>query len=384
MGITEVEAKIEKDLTWKSVADMPDFPFASFRQLSTSLEQGDSFISVNSITARQWAPSFGKPGAILLLLLGSLTIVVPVASIVLALVMRNYWLLAGVPISIIGQLAGSPYNSRKKGVLSRFAVVLAGLAILALIDGRQTVAALIAIYIISYWGDRSVYGYSVHVLRKIVSKRESLFLYFYQQGKIFLQPYDSLGDFEASASELNQANRDVLRKQRELGLEYLRQGMLADAILAFREGIALEQEAKRDREDTIRRARSVASQRNLQGDFEIRINKATEHSHSREGEWQYNLGACYALAGQRQEALKQCKELSELGGPELADDLLEFINECSDELLAKPETKELLAQILDARIRKVQATINLTQEFSDLENEARNASLSAKGKLGHS
>jgi imidazolonepropionase-like amidohydrolase len=141
---------------------------------------------------------------------------------------------------------------------------------------------------------------------------------------------------------------------------------LNDAILAFREGIALEQEAKRSREETIRRARSVASQRNLQGDFEIRIKKALEHSHCRDGEWQYNLGASYALAGQRQDALMQCKNLRELGGLDLADDLLEFINECSDELLANPETKGLLVQILNARVREVQARIKTWPKSSGI------------------
>jgi hypothetical protein len=58
MRITDLEEKIENGLTWKSVAKCLNFPFEDFDELRKSLAHGDGYITVNSITARQWAPVF--------------------------------------------------------------------------------------------------------------------------------------------------------------------------------------------------------------------------------------------------------------------------------------------------------------------------------------
>src|SRR5215472_6006241 len=86
----------------KSVAEIPNFPFETFSELQQSVGERHFNLGVDPLAAAEWADQFGggfKRAAVTLLSL--LLIGAAIASVVAAIVMRNYWLLAAAPIQAI-------------------------------------------------------------------------------------------------------------------------------------------------------------------------------------------------------------------------------------------------------------------------------------------
>ncbi len=109
-------SNVSEDKLWelagaRSVGELPEFPFRSYRDFKTAVESGEAHIGIEYAAARDLAHVTKSPGAsYLLLVLTWLPFLLAFASIVLAVVIRQWLLLAGSLTALLGMVLASPHN----------------------------------------------------------------------------------------------------------------------------------------------------------------------------------------------------------------------------------------------------------------------------------
>src|ERR1044071_175828 len=85
-------------LEWNSVAEIPGFPFDSFEELQAAVRIKSFNIGVDPLAAAQWSDSFNtKSNKVVIAMLSGLLILSPLAAVVAAFVLGEYWLLLALP-----------------------------------------------------------------------------------------------------------------------------------------------------------------------------------------------------------------------------------------------------------------------------------------------
>ena len=191
MSIITFEEKIAPDLQWKKIEDIPNFPLSSFDEVKQKLKTSEFSVGIDFTTANELAKwLYGSRHKTFFLLLASTPIIVAINSLVLALVLGNFWLLFGVILGFAGQFLSNPYNPSKNfwkpivGML--FLVFLYGLW-----QGRETTTYLSAFFVFPFFINSYTYSMNRGKLEHTALNSEKIFIFLYQDGKLGLKHNES-------------------------------------------------------------------------------------------------------------------------------------------------------------------------------------------------
>ena len=204
---------------WRSVAEIPDFPFASFTEMLSAVAAGRCYISVPStgfrftnLTSARAAQAFGG-------FLSWVPLLAALASVVAAIRWKNGWMLLGMPAAVFGFVAGASSISLVRPLLftaQRDPAISLPLRLMAwmlsvlfrpivgaflgpilfawmLFTDRQAAAWIVASYVISVHSVRVFRALGTIALRTAAKKSEAFFLFALSQGLCGLR--DKTGEF---------------------------------------------------------------------------------------------------------------------------------------------------------------------------------------------
>lgn len=174
-------------IEWESVGDIPRFPFEDFGQLKAAVEIRSFNIGVDSLAAAQWSEKFNtKARKAIIAALSLLLLIAAIASIVAAILTREYWLLAAPPIQALAFYLSHPASPIHKWVTVGGAVSVAVFLDL-LFNGLPIAAALAAYAGLTFAAVRAA-GYITNSgFRKALLSDEELFLAAYAGGSCTLR-----------------------------------------------------------------------------------------------------------------------------------------------------------------------------------------------------
>lgn len=181
--VEEWERNVELRLKWSRVADIPAFPCKTLEEIRERVKSGDLALGIDyglALTVAERA--YGQRYALMNAAIGFLPFLLALALSVLAFYQKDYLLLIGVPLCILGTFLSSPYTR-----LTVLRVALSGLLVWALWTGRTTVAALTASFLVPSLIGRYVYSHSQNRLKSVALNSEILFIYLYQSGLLGLK-----------------------------------------------------------------------------------------------------------------------------------------------------------------------------------------------------
>lgn len=167
---------------WNSIGEIPGFPFDDFEQLTAAVRIRSFNIGVDSLAAAQWAEWFNtrvKKGIIAALSL--LLLVAAVASIVAAVLTREYWLLAALPIQAFAFYLSHPASPVHKWVTIGGAVSVPVFFDL-LLNGLPIASALVAYAALTFAAVRAAGYLTNSAFRKALLADEHLFLAAFANG----------------------------------------------------------------------------------------------------------------------------------------------------------------------------------------------------------
>jgi hypothetical protein len=172
---------------WQSVGDIPRFPFEDFDQLKAAVAIRSFNIGVNSLAAAKWSEQFntGLKKAVIAAL-SLLLVVAAFASVVAAVLTREYWLLAATPIQALAFYLSHPASPIHKWVTLGGAVSVAAFLDL-LFNGLPIAAALVAYAGLTFAAVRAAGYITNSAFRKALLSNEKLFLAAYEGGACTLR-----------------------------------------------------------------------------------------------------------------------------------------------------------------------------------------------------
>jgi hypothetical protein len=161
---------------WRSVSDIPDFPFDSFDQLREAVARRSYNLGVDPLAAAQWADEFNtRLKRITVAVLSLLLILAAITSVIVAVSISNYWLLAAPLIMAI-----TFYLSNPAFPLHKWVTVLGVLSVAAtlnlLANGLPTATLLLAYAGLTFAAVRAAAFISNSAFRKALLSDEALFL----------------------------------------------------------------------------------------------------------------------------------------------------------------------------------------------------------------
>jgi len=128
----------------RRISDIPTFPFRTFNELQQAAKDQNISVGVDPLAAAEWSEKHA--GSIKRLFVSSLSIlliILAMASVITAVWLKNYWLLAAAPV-----MAGAFYFSHPASTYHKWVTVggAAGLAVFIdlLLNGLVTAAILVA------------------------------------------------------------------------------------------------------------------------------------------------------------------------------------------------------------------------------------------------
>ena len=187
MSVSHLEEQITPRLKWRRIEDVPNFPLNSFEDVKRRVEANQFSIGIDFTTSNELAHwLYGGGHKLFFLLLASTPFIIAIASLVLAFVLGNYWLLFGVVLGFAGQFLSNPYNpSRnfwKPGVGLLFLFFVYGLW-----QGKETMAYLSAFFAFSFFINGFLYSMNQNKLKAIAINSEKVFIFLYQIEKLGLK-----------------------------------------------------------------------------------------------------------------------------------------------------------------------------------------------------
>ena len=174
-------------MRWESIGDIPRFPFEDFDQLKAAIAIRSFNIGVDALAAAEWSEQFNTRfknsviGGLSLLLVAA-----AVASVVAAILTREYWLLATAPIQACVFYLSHPASPLHKWVTVGGAVSVAVFLDL-LLNGLPIAAALVAYAGLTFAAVRSAGYITNSAFRKALVLDEKLFLAAYSGGACTLR-----------------------------------------------------------------------------------------------------------------------------------------------------------------------------------------------------
>lgn len=132
------------EATWVSLDDIPEFPFSRFKDLQDAVSNRKFSIGVDSLAAAGWSARFGSSlNKSLVTLFSTLLIAAAAVSVVAAIWLREYWLMAALPV-----MAVTFYLSDPGSALHRWVTVGGALSVALffnlLLNGFRVGAVLVA------------------------------------------------------------------------------------------------------------------------------------------------------------------------------------------------------------------------------------------------
>ena len=201
------EDKLLSASRWRSVSEIPSFPFKSFSDMQQGIAEGRCYISVDSSQAHRFSHLFNGPGARALNgLLSWVPILVSLATVFAAIYFRNAWLLIGVPAAVLAFVVGASSVNLLRPILTvaprdptvplplrlaarillavmPFGTVIGVLLFLGfLLSAHTTAAWTVASYLISVSALRSFRTRGAVALNSAVRRSEALFLFALSRG----------------------------------------------------------------------------------------------------------------------------------------------------------------------------------------------------------
>ncbi len=172
---------------WKSVGDIRRFPFEDFDQLQAAISIRSFNVGVDSLAAAEWSEQFNtRFKKAIITSLSLLLVAAAVASVIAAVLIHEYWLLAAAPIQALAFYLSHPASSIHKWVTVGGAVSVAVFLDL-LLNGLPIAAALVAYAGLTFAAVRAA-GYITNAaFRKAVLSDEDLFLTVYAAGACTLR-----------------------------------------------------------------------------------------------------------------------------------------------------------------------------------------------------
>ena len=180
--MVKTETREAAGALWKSVADIPRFPFEDFEQLQAAVAIRSFNVGVDSLAAAEWAQRFNtRPNKVIVAALSLLLVFAAVASIVAAFWTREYWLLAASPIQALTFYVSHPASPMRKAVTIGGAISVVAFLNL-LFNGFPIAATLVAYAGLTFAAVRAAGYVSNSAFRKALLSDESLFVAAYAEG----------------------------------------------------------------------------------------------------------------------------------------------------------------------------------------------------------
>jgi hypothetical protein len=161
---------------WERVGDIPDFPFDDFEQMQAAAAARSFNVGVDPLAAAEWSARSGsRTSRAAIALLSLLLISAGVAAVIAAFVIKDYWLLASIPVQMILFYISHPAFPLHKW--ATIAGAITPLLFISLLFNGQTTAATLAAYAgLTFAAVRAAAFISNSSFRKALLVDETLFL----------------------------------------------------------------------------------------------------------------------------------------------------------------------------------------------------------------
>jgi hypothetical protein len=165
---------------WKSVGDIPGFPFDKFDEMQAAVSARSFNIGVDPLAAAEWSDRFGKGfKRVIVAALSVLLIVAAVASVIAAFVTEDYWLLAAPVVQALAFYFSHPASQFQKWATVGGALTLP-LFINFLLNHQTSAATLVAYAGLTFACVRAAAFITSSTFRKALLSDEKLFLTAYR------------------------------------------------------------------------------------------------------------------------------------------------------------------------------------------------------------
>jgi hypothetical protein len=161
---------------WRSVAEIPGFPYGSFAELKAAVAARKASLGVDSLAAAEWAESsVSGLKRVAVNAFSLLLIVSAIAAVVAAFWMRNYWLFAAPVVQAAAFFFSHPSSPAREWA------TLAGVAsVIVFIDflfrGWVTASLLVAYAGLTFAAVRAAGFITGSAFRRALASDEDLFL----------------------------------------------------------------------------------------------------------------------------------------------------------------------------------------------------------------
>ena len=184
---SRLEQTHQPPIEWERFGDIPRFPFEDFEQLKAAVAIRSFNIGVDSLAAAQWSEQFNTNlKKAIITGLSVLLVIAAVASVVGAIVTREYWLLAAAPIQALAFYLSHPASPIHKWVTIGGAVSVAVFLDL-LFNGLPIAATLVAYAGLTFAAVRAAGYITNSAFRRALLSDENLFLAAYAGGACTLR-----------------------------------------------------------------------------------------------------------------------------------------------------------------------------------------------------
>lgn len=167
---------------WKTIADIPDFPFTTFAELQSAIKERNFSLGVDTLSAARWSDEHNSGlRRLLVAALSLLLVLAGAASVIAALWVGNYWLLAAMPIQLAVFYVSHPASPIRKWVtVAGAASVL--MFVEFLFNRMPTAATLVAYAGLTFASVRAAGFISNAAFRRAIASNEAMFLEAYAAG----------------------------------------------------------------------------------------------------------------------------------------------------------------------------------------------------------
>ena len=174
------EEQLRASITWKSVSEIPDFPFESFEELTAAIESGTYSIGVDQAAARRLHKlTHDFRAGLLFESVFMIPLLIIVGAVVGAILLRNGWLLAAIPVGWVAFFWSVPFHPLGTCMTAVAAASLIGL--LASLGFRyQAPTCLFGSFLLTFLAVRWQVAFSTRRMRSTACSSETLFLYMFE------------------------------------------------------------------------------------------------------------------------------------------------------------------------------------------------------------
>ncbi len=184
MDVTQVEGKLRESMKVHSVSEVDQIPFDSFEEIQDLYKQHK--LIVKCAFASNVVEAFGPKNlqVIYAILLGSPTLAM-ILSIIFAIYWSNYYLLIGIPLSLLSGFMTNPGVMRGIGTKSFYILLI--FLIISLYNHNITMIFLLGLYLIT--NSLLIFSRKMNasVMTKAIMSSELVFLFYVLKGDAFVE-----------------------------------------------------------------------------------------------------------------------------------------------------------------------------------------------------